>query len=57
LQFTHGKASLSINPVNSAKVTGSIKDNIVTYKNIYSNTDIKYTADEYRLKEDTLNTR
>ena len=54
LQFTHGKASLAMSPLESAKATGTIKKNSILYKNIYANTDLHYTIDDDRVKEDII---
>jgi len=54
LQFTYGKASLSLSPLNSAKIVGKFKKNSILYKDVYPNIDFLYVAEDSRLKEDII---
>lgn len=41
-------------PVGAKKVTGNVKDNKITYQNIYAHTDIRYQAKGAGIKEDII---
>lgn len=54
LRFSYKNSSLTLNPLNSASVSGSVYKNTITYENIYPDTDIRYTLGKNRLKEDII---
>ena len=54
LNFSYNDASLVIKPLSTQSVAGSVYENTITYENIYQDTDIKYTLERNRLKEDII---
>jgi hypothetical protein len=54
LWFSHKNANLSLNPISPASVFGRIYKNTITYENVYPSTDIRYTLERNRLKEDII---
>ena len=54
LRFSYKNASLTLNPLNPASVSGSVYKNTIAYENIYPNTNIRYTLERNRLKEDII---
>ncbi len=51
-QFSYENASLTLAPLNSASVSGSVYANSITYNEIYPGTDLKYTVEPSCLKEE-----
>ncbi|AGB41138.1 RHS repeat-associated core domain protein [Halobacteroides halobius DSM 5150] len=45
---------VSFVPIGAKKVTGTVKNNKITYQNIYNNTDIRYQAQGAGIKEDII---
>ncbi|MHB8125898.1 MAG: RHS repeat-associated core domain-containing protein [Desulfitobacteriaceae bacterium] len=54
LKFTKDNSSLSLNPLNPSTVTAKVYQNSVIFEDIYPNTDIRYVAEQYFLKEDII---
>ncbi|WP_134219971.1 RHS repeat-associated core domain-containing protein [Pelotomaculum sp. FP] len=54
LRFSNGDASLLMSPLNPRSVSSSVYQNTITYENIYPDTNIRYTLESNRLKEDII---
>jgi hypothetical protein len=54
LQFSYRNAGVTLAPFSAASVCGSVYQNSITYKEIYPNTDLKYTVEPDRLKESLI---
>jgi len=54
MEFTHANASLFISPLNPNSVSGKVYQNTVLYENIYQDTNFRYTAEQYSLKEEII---
>lgn len=54
LEFTHANTNLFISPLNPNSVSGKVYQNTVLYENIYQDTNFRYTAEQYSLKEEII---
>ena len=54
LSFSYGNHNLTLSPMEHNSVTGQIRGNAITYRSIYPDTDLRYTLEPYRLKEDII---
>ncbi len=54
LSFSYGNANMLVSPLNPESVSGNVYNNTITYENIYPYTNIKYTLEPNRLKEDII---
>lgn len=54
LSFSYGDAAIILSPSDIDSVDGKIEGNTITYEDAYPDTDIRYTAEDYRLKEDII---
>lgn len=54
LKFSYGGSSLLMAPADIASVTGKVYSNTILYESIYPDTDLRYTVEDNRLKEDII---
>jgi RHS repeat-associated protein len=54
LEFSHKNASILMTPLNASTVNSKVCQNTVYFEDIYPNTDYRYTAGQYFLKEDII---
>jgi|GEM_PF-3214627 RHS repeat-associated core domain len=52
--FSYGKSALGMNPADAENAEAEIDGNTITYAGIYPDTDFKYTAEDYMLKEEII---
>ncbi len=53
-RFSLKNANLTLSPLNPASVSGSIYKNSILYEGIYPDTDLRYTVEQFRLKEEIV---
>ncbi|MHB1418241.1 MAG: RCC1 domain-containing protein [Bacillota bacterium] len=54
LQFEQGYTSISMSPLAANQVTGMTNKNTIYYGDIFTDTDLRYTADDYSIKEEII---
>lgn len=54
LQFSLQDANLTLGPENADSVSGTVYKNSIIYEDIYPETDLRYTVEPLRLKEELI---
>lgn len=54
LRFSYNDAELLLKPLTPLSVTGKVYDNNILFEEIYPFTDLRYSVEDYRLKEDII---
>lgn len=54
LKFTHDNVDIIISPQNPAHSNAITNRNTIVYERIYPNIDLKYTAEDYQVKEELI---